>query len=271
LTAIEGLKSYTIESEQTISQQMAMSFGEQSMNIVNDIIQTVDFQVAKNGDSYNASGTLEQNTVTDMGAAGSTDTTLTFELVTLDGETYVRASGDAGMLGGVLPEGWTSLSDPSAGTNPIFATLSGENLTRLYNQALPINETTVVGIEELDGSRLGAAGMRVFQIDYNPSALIESGMFDSLGSALSGSGSGAAAGIDVEQLLQDMFEDAEITYTVYVGDDDGLVHQLDSTMAIDATLNMQGMSIPLVMSIDSTTVFTNFNEPVTIEAPELGT
>jgi hypothetical protein len=268
VTAIGELDSYTMYSKQIINQQMEMGVGQQTMNIVNDITQTIDFQVVKTADGYNASGALEQSTVTDLGTGG-TETVLTFEMVLLDGDTYVRVSGDAGPLAAMFPEGWSNLSDPAAAANPLLSALNVESMVGLGSQSFLTEDSAVLGIEELDSAEIDGQTMRVFDINYDTTALAASGVFDAMSSSL-GSLAGPQGG-DPQEMIQDMFEDAEITYTAYVGADDGLLHQLDNTMAIDATLSFQGMTLPLVMTIDSTTVFSDFNEPVEIEAPEVGT
>jgi hypothetical protein len=63
-----------------------------------------------------------------------------------------------------------------------------------------------------------------------------------------------------------MFTGAQITYTVYIGED-GFLYRLEGSVAVDTTLEVQGISLPLVMTVESTSVYSDFNEPVTIKAP----
>jgi hypothetical protein len=94
---------------------------------------------------------------------------------------------------------------------------------------------------------------------------VESGVFDSMSSMAGGNMTPEEA----QQMLQNMFEGAGIVYTIYVGDD-GLVRQLDSVVTVDSEITVQGLTLPLVMTVESTTTFGDFNQPVTIEVPELG-
>lgn len=120
MAALEELNSYSLHSEQLIIQDMEMTMGEQAVTITNDITQTLDFVMMKTEDGYNVSGSMEQETVTESGGQSST-LSLTFELVLVDGEAYMRVSGDAGPMSSMLPEGWVSLDDPALVGNPLLA------------------------------------------------------------------------------------------------------------------------------------------------------
>jgi hypothetical protein len=268
VAALQELDSYTTHVEQTIAQNIEMGSGDTAMSITNDIVQTIDLQVAKTDEGYNAVGTIDQNIAS--GTAGqSQELAMTIEIVLLDGVAFLRGSSESPMLANIIPTEWTEIDDSIATTNPTLAGFSPSALQQFYGINAAFDAETIESITELDSAEIDGQSMRVFEIEYSLDALLESGML----SGLTG-GMGAQAGMsdeDLQALVEDILSGSDATYTAYIGADDGLLHQLDSVLTVDTTMNLQGMSLPLQMTVDSSSTFSGFNEPVEIEAPEVGT
>jgi len=79
VAGLSELDSYTSHVEQTISQGVEMG----ASNMTNDITQTIDMQVVKAGDTYNATGTIDQQISSGMGGQ-TQDLGMTLEIVLLD-------------------------------------------------------------------------------------------------------------------------------------------------------------------------------------------
>jgi hypothetical protein len=259
IAGLQELDSYTIHADQTVNMQMDMTMGEQTLSIVNEFIATNDIQVQTTVDGYNLAGTLVQETHSNS-AGREISYTLTFEVVAVDGDTYLRANDTSGVLSSILPEDWVNVTE-DAGDNAMFASFVGDNLDQLTSVIFPIDATTVTSIEELDTAEVDGESVRVFAFQLHPDALISSGMFDSLLESF---------GTEQTEQMYAMFEGAEMMFVAYVGEADGILRQLDTSITItDAVLPAQGMELPLNMQVEGTTTFSNFNEPVTIEAPEV--
>jgi hypothetical protein len=106
--------------------------------------------------------------------------------------------------------------------------------------------------------------VRVFEIDYNPQSLIEGGVYDDMAETIGGAGNS-------QNFLHDLFGDAQVIFIAYVGETDGRLYQIATTMSLDATVDIQDTSVPLNLTIDNSTTYSHFNEPVSIKAPVVGT
>ncbi|MCL4253265.1 MAG: hypothetical protein KJ043_05750, partial [Anaerolineae bacterium] len=75
-----------------------------------------------------------------------------------------------------------------------------------------------------------------------------------------------ALGIDMEDLLNQMMEGAELSVVVYLLD--GQLIGLASAMVLDADLTIQGQTMTLVQNMTSIQRYTDFNFELEITAPE---
>jgi hypothetical protein len=170
VNALRELDSFRIHTHQIIVQNMEFTTTQQSATtttttttfVTLDITQTSDFQVVKTNEGYDVIGTVERNTFSDT-AVEPINLALTFEVVGVGDKMYVRTTGEAGPLSAILPEGWVDLDDPSLIGNPIFASFNSAIIQQLYHQNIPIDEHSVILIEELNGEEMDGQSMRIFQ------------------------------------------------------------------------------------------------------------
>lgn len=303
-SALDGLKmldTYTIHSEQTISTQMSMAAAGTGAGMSTEISQISDFQVQKTGDGYNAAGTFQHTLSMNMpGAAGNMagapGTAFTLKVVTIDGKTYIRFDlGDAAsnpaasMMASMFPSGWVEAG--AEGGSPLLASFGPEMLKGLYDLSLSVDTISVWSIEESAGEEMDGQAMRVFDISYNPETYFQSGALEALTNSIGsmGDGAGSMGGMpnvpgapampdipspDAPPSLEDIAHSLQVSLRVYIGADDGLLHHMESTVTYDlsamqASTATPGAVMPMVMSLTGATTFSNFNQPVTIEAPDL--
>lgn len=264
------LESYTSVMEQTITQDMSLNMGQQTMGgqtlqFSNTISQSGTSVIQNTEDGFNMSGKLEQLITQNMGA-GSQEMGWTLDLIVVDGVLYGRVDNAKGMFSTMAPEGWINVNEDGA-DSPIFAGINIEMLQQTYGLTYPLNEETVISITKLEDEELNGQVMRVFDISYNIDALLESGMFAAALGAV-----GEQPGMTQEELIDlinQMLSGAEFQLKVWVGQNDGLLHRFDSLLKVDSTISFQGMSMPMVMEVVSSVTFSDFNAPVEIAAPEI--
>ena len=301
-SAIDGLKmldTYTVHGEQTISMQIQMAAVGNGTTMTTDISQISDFQLQKTDDGYNAAGTLQNNTSMNMagGVGGTPGRAFTIEFITLDGKSYIRFDmGDttnnpaASAMASIFPDGWVEAGADS--TNPLLASYGPDMLKGIYNLNVSVDTASVWSIEESAGENMDGQAMRVFDITYNPETYFQSSAFAAMANSIGSAGGGAGAGAmgsmpnvpgmpampdvpnaDAQPSLEDIARSLQVALRVYVGADDGLLHQVESTVTYDMSAMQasatSGDSLPMIMSLTGATTFSNFNQPVTIEAPDL--
>ncbi|MBL8165635.1 MAG: hypothetical protein JNJ61_26865 [Anaerolineae bacterium] len=259
------LETYTSVIEQTITQNITMEMGQQTVKLSNIISQSGTSVIQNLEDGFNMEGKLEQLVSQDMGA-GAQDMGWTLDLVIVDGVLYGRVDNATGLFATIAPEGWVNVNEDGA-ASPIFASINAQMLQQTYGLSYPMNEETVTSITKLDTEELDGQVMRVFDVDYDINVLLESGLFDAtLGSMNAQPGMTQQ---DMRDLVTQMMEGADFQLKVWIGQDDGLVHRFESTLLVDSTVTIQGMTLPLVMDVVSSVSFSGFNEPVEITAPEM--
>lgn len=222
---------------------------------------------------WNLSGS--QTTVLQMGEI-QIETTMQYKVV--DGVTYMNLDGVQGMPGGQgtqeLPQGWFVLTDD--GMNPpMFGQV--ENLA---NQALgglefPISAESVTAIVELPGDTLNGQAMRIYQLSLDAQALLSFGRGGFGGMPPVGGQNapptdgqnmppGGGQRPDFGQALDPSA--IQITFAVYVGQDDGLIHRIYSVIET-AFSGSDG-----AQSTTTATVVSDFTVPaqaIEIAAPEV--
>lgn len=158
---------------------------------------------------------------------------------------------------------------------------------------LPVTAEAITAISELPGDTINGQAMRVLQISLDPQAVIDSGsaLLNMGGGGFPGSGFAGPRG-DVSQgaqlpdgarempplndgamppsgeidgaqggrggMGQISAENVQITFAVYIGADDGLIHRVYSVIA---------MGGDFATTITTVTDFSAFGEPVEISAP----
>ena len=254
------------------------------------------FDLAPMADGWNLAGSQTTSAATPMGAMDTVS-----DIIVLDGTVYLRLTsggGESGGFGGMFPEGWFTLDslEQNAGGQGRFG---GFDATSVVNRIvgpllLPVTADSVLGASELPADQIDGQAMRVIQITLDSQALI-----DSTASAMLGAGGGMmmmggpgmrqdgdsaqampmlqgtppAGGPDGQmpdgamppdggmQALTP--ENVRMTFAVYIGQDDGLVHRLYAVT--DQGSGDGQFSQPTTTRTD----LSAFGAPVSISAPEL--
>jgi hypothetical protein len=168
---------------------------------------------------------------------------------------------------------------------------------------LPVSGQSVTALKELPADNIDGESMRVFQLTLDPAVILQSDAAGLLRGALGGfggfggfgprgqgtdgqNGNGQQGGQNGNGQNGNFTPpgqgtafptrqppnpaDYQITFAVYVGDQDQLIHRIYSVIAITATQdNGNGFGGQSARTITTVTDFSKFNEPVTITAPQL--
>lgn len=241
------------------------------------------FDLAKSGEVWNAAGTRTISVTLPTGAIE-----ITAETVLLDGAAYVRLSGLPAEMGQNVPEGWfdTAALADDAGQVP-FVNGADANLL-LGSLGFPVNAESVIALSELAGDTIDGQAMRVFQLTLDPAAVLESDAAGLLNAGMGGGlfmggpGQGGfpgggdftlpegvtppEGGTPPTDMAAPNPEDFQVTFAVYIGADDGLIHRVYSVIA---SAPADDAAQPFGLTMTTITNYSKFNEPVIITAPEL--
>jgi hypothetical protein len=268
-----------------------LSGAPQGANFGQEQAETAD--LAKIDQGWDASGTRSMTITLPNG-----QTKITTEYVVTGGKAYLRFTDVPDTLRSSVPSDWTDAETlaqqanaqgggqaAGLGTGFDSATLSTTPLGALN---LPFDSKSVTALQELAADTIDGQSMRVFQVTMDSAAVLASSgaslLSPGFGMGMGGGGfpgaqggfpggqdqmtppAGAPAlGTPPADLGTPNPEDAKITFAVYVGDQDGLVHRIYSVVTVNAGA---GSGQPFGLNMTTITNFSKFNEPVTITAPK---
>jgi hypothetical protein len=258
--------SFRVEYDQSTTQELSTGSGRSAVEVSNDISQAMTLEFERSDDGSTFSAVLEQTTTTDM-SGQSTDIELTIEMVLFDDELYMRVSDvSPRSASSAFPDDWVNVAD-EADRYPFLAAFNVDSITSLYDAplGLEIDEDTLLSIEELDSDEIDGQEMRVFEFEYDAEALFGSKVMAAFIDALSG----MAQGVDVQDLIDQMAGDTEITYTVWINEEDMLVYRFDSVLNIDTTIEISGTEVDLVQEAEASVYYSDFGEDFDIEEPDI--
>ncbi len=278
--------SLHIESQQLIARESS-EFAMQAQS-------SASWTLAAGTAGWNLSGA--QTTLTQF---GDTPTESTIEYVVLDGVTYLNLDGvqmgGGGQDAQTLPQGWFEVSaeigDPAQ--TPMRGIASTENLAVQAFGGLiyPITAESVTSVVELPSDTIDGQTMQVYQISLDAQFVIDSdaSALLSIGGGMGGFAGGAPPRGDGDAAQGQPPTDAQgqpptgdqgqpptgdqaidpanvrITFAVYIGQDDGLVHRIYSV--IEIVTNRDDSSQTTTTSIHD---YSAFNQPAEITAPAVG-
>lgn len=265
-----ALSSYTASGTMSITQHIEPESATPGIAEVNqEVEQTINGQMLMSEDGeISANMVIEQNIVMTLTGQPETNITQTIEIVVFDGNLYLRFSNLSPLLENLFPQDWVNLNEnPNAfpGSEVIVADQYVQAIQA--SLALPLSEELINSIEELAEETMDGQTMRVFQMDINPVALFAS---EEMGTAM-GMFNMQAMGVTTEEAMIAFGEKMQMQLLLYVGVEDELVHYQETYITVDE-LDMSGMmnqTTPVYLSQEITTAITysDFNAPVTIEAP----
>jgi len=262
--AFQNLDSYVATLEQTVEQTMKLSMGQTSQSMSNLVEQTGEVKAVRTETGYNIEGTIVQNI--NSGTVGAAqELTMTLGMIIVDDVLYARVDDASPMLASMAPDGWVNVNEDGA-SYPLLSTLNPSTLSQLYSLVYPMDEVSVVSITKLDADEIDGQAMRVFAIEYSTEALADSAIMSAIASSLTST----VPNVDVEALVAQIIEGSTLSLTVWLGEDDNLLHRLESEMVTDTEISLQGMTIPMQQTSTGLINFSGFNEPLEIVAPEVG-
>lgn len=263
-TAFESTRS--LDSLHLKSQSLTESSGgADGFDLSLQLMQ--EFDLARTESGWNASGTLV--TSSQLPVVGALE--LTSEVITVDGVTYARFIDIPEGLPLELPQEWVDLEQFTAeqGSLP-FGPSDNQLLAMLL---LPLNEQSVTAITALPADTIDDQTMNVIQITLDPAAVLESEAASllnvGLGARLGGLPAGGNGPLPQRSAVDQTPpapEDIQMTFAVYIGADDGLVHRLYTVIQIAPA--GEGDAARPGLQTTTVTDLSRFNEPVEITAPE---
>ncbi len=184
------------------------------------------------------------------------------EMILLNGVLYMRTLEQNGMFAGTQSEKWQTLtktetsegmSDSTFNYDALLSTMTGTRLT--------LTDESVLSIVEVAADPIHEQAMRAFEIEFNPAALND--LITQMASAFNL----GSMGVDVEEVLQDMFENAQIHTKLWVGTEDNLIHRAENAIEIDTELEVMGYTFDLKMTQRSTENYSDFGRTVEVSVP----
>jgi hypothetical protein len=264
--------------------------------------QTVQsFDLVAAGNTWNLVGMTTSTSATPMGTLESTTDMVVLDGVTY--LRLTNTGGDTNMgLSGVAPEGWFTL-DSLVSESGGQGRFGGIGTTSFVERALgplnlPLTTNSVTAVGDLADDAIGGQAMRVVQITVDSQALLDSPASALLsqggfGMGGPGMGSGPALGNGAPGAAPDgsmpqpmgtppagmpngqppqgapgamttlTAQDVRLTFALYIGRDDGLVHRIYSVL--DQGSGDGAFSQRVTSLVD----FSGFGAPITITAPDV--
>lgn len=264
------LDTYSSSGTQNIVQHISLKTQGQTVVVDQTIDQNLDGQVMNDSGKTSMAMQIDQDIAQVIGEQNQ-DISQTLEIVLKDGGLYMRFSNvSPATMAGMFPKDWVNLvENPTAfpGANAINA----EQYANVFSSQFkyPLTDETVERIKELPGETLDdGTEARVIKLVFNGPALFASGEMDQYLSAFNT----ASMGVDMDQLREGMGKNAALELTLWIGADDNNIYRQDvnMTLAGDMGAIVTGVeSMSLEQQVTGTITFTDFNEPVTIEAPKV--
>ncbi|MFW5747974.1 MAG: hypothetical protein ACOCYT_00015 [Chloroflexota bacterium] len=207
---------------------------------------------------------LTSDTTMDMGALGGTTSgSSQTQVIIINGRFFTRVFNTTGALAGNDTD-WVdaSMAPPGSITaEQIFGALGGDQLL-----PYPLNESTVRRFERIGALPGEGQTIHGYRVVLDMSAVlremdIEAAMAQFNLTELS------TLGLDVAQMMTDIFEGSEVEVRIWIGADDRLVHLLELDTIMNVDVRIQGISMRIDQDMTQRQRFTAFNVPAAITAP----
>jgi len=234
-----------------------------------EVIQVIEQDVTSDiilGDDPAFSSTVIQTLNTQIGLQ-SLEVEMTMDMISLENNVWVRVRDASREVAAQFPSGWINVAQ-NPNRIPGMELLNIEQMLQTTNSALnyPITADAISRITELESEERDEQNLRVFEIELDWEGFIESDEFELIRDMFNP----GATPVNVDAMMEQMFNGAVISMVVYIGEDDNLVYQVDQTMNIDAEIENMLPGVRIIdMRQDMTGSFTyaNFNNVAEITAP----
>jgi hypothetical protein len=263
------LESYSSSGTQNVVQHIVAKTQGQTVSVDQTIEQTLDGQVQNDDGQMSMSMQIDQNIAQDV-AGQSQELTQTLEIILTGGDLFMRFSDvSPATMAAMFPKDWVNLVDDPDAFPGASAINAGQYADMFSSQfKYPLTDETIERIKELPGETLDGMDARVIKLVFNGPALFASGEMDQYLSAFNTQ----QMGVDMDQLRESMGEQAALELTLWIGADDNMIYRQDVVMTLAGEMGaiVAGIeSMSLEQQVSGTITFGGFNEPVTIEAPDV--
>lgn len=265
------------DAEDVVTAALAATTGVDTMQIVSESrvmgpddvalsAQTTELVLQRIEDGWDAQIQSSNLITTPMG-----ELMLVSETVRVAGVTYIRFTEVPEQLN-MLPTDWINLATlgEQAGTVAALGQAEPDAALRVFE--LPVLDAAVTAITQIDDSVIDGQAVSLYQVTFDSNAILASDYSDILELAASGGQGmmqqGRTPGQGAENAPGGNLEAIDptallLTLTLYIGQDDGFIHQVDTIIATADT-----DADPFTLRMTQTN-FSNFNEPVEIQEPTL--
>lgn len=264
--------SFSVHGEQLTNQTLTSpALGAQAINTSLDQKFDTDVLLDAEGQVLATSSGLDQTSVISGVGVSEVQQVMIMETVVVDGVMYVVVPDYEDSTGGSspFPSEWINLTE-NADQFPGLQSFDIKGLTDYSSRLMPFGELTdeiLLHITEGDSIEIEGQTVRVFELDYDMVAVAAAGGFG-LGQIYSDQMS-AALGLSGDELVRQLFESATMHQTIWIDPATQLPSRIKATLQIDANINSPtvGAELHIVQTTDSVQELSQFNEPLTIEAP----
>jgi hypothetical protein len=247
---------------------MDMGGAAQHIEVTADITGEYEFADGDFGAWYTM---LDQAFSMAIPGAGQMAFDLTTESLMADATLYERYTSTSPMFGSAFPSGWHVVDDAAGtpGAGPMgdpTAMLPGIDITKL---PYIIGQKTVVAATELPPEVIDGREMRVFNVELDMEAV--SLQMSAWMSGISNEELDSEDAELITGLMPELFSELVMEWTVWIDTAADLPYRSMGTMVGPLMVGQQGMNVVMELELAFDMTFTDFNVPVTIEPPELGT
>ncbi len=269
-TAFENTQNVT--SLHMVSQSlMESSGGNNGMALTTE--QTQEFDLVRTEAGWNAMGSITSSANTPIGAFE-----LGMEVISVDEVTYGRFNQIPEGLPLELPQEWVNLDELTTEEGNLPLATSIEQL--IAPLMLPLDATAVTQMSVLPSDEIEGEPMRVYQVTLDAAAVLDSEAASLLNvggaTGFGGFPGGAGGGLPPQatpqlpaagEIATPAPEDILMTFAVYIGENDRLIHRLYIVTQIqpsdDSETTRPGLQTTTIID------FSLFNQTVEITAPDI--
>lgn len=254
-----SLDSYRYSGDQTTAQTISTGVGIRAVTVNQATTQTLSGSIVLDGEVANSTQLVSQVIETQINTRDPESFSMDFEVVSLDGDVYLRFPVVPEETRAMFPADWVDASE-AAGYEGL-GVLDLDVFADLISQTLPLYELTsenVLEVEELEGNTVRGQEVRVFRVVIDPAL------------ALSEASEQLVALLGVEaDLVEQILDSGAAELVISVGVEDNLVYEIASTATIEfESDDFQGSNVALDQTTTSSFRIIEFNPEVEITVPE---
>jgi hypothetical protein len=276
-----NVTTYSADISQQTKQDIGMRFQGETVRLEQEVDAqgTIQLEKVTDGELDNQHLSLTEHISQQLSGAGADQDSelgpVLLDLIIVDDRIYMRLKMESD-TSGLLPEGWVDVTD-GAEAFPGMGLFDIQQMLKISGNIGPEYVTglleAVVGIEIQEPSEVEGQTINHYRLDLNPAlafgtiADVES-MFNS-----------SELPFDVAGLVDLMYtdEDTALFIDLGVGADDQKLVELTQVITIDITIGPELITDPSLKEAEMTMLqtsnqtyrFYGFDEPVTINAPDL--